>query len=964
MRNKRRKKIWRTAAAILLLLALVVGIFLWSSSGTKSYAEKYAGYDLRADVGAISREGTYSAYRQTYAAAQEPQQTIELDVTAPVVSEGSELLAEYMGREAVLLTQEGGTATWKVNVPQAGLYAIRFVYCSVASRDIDAERGIRINGETPFRGADYQLFSRMWTDEPSEIGRTDNQGNEIRPTQIEVFRWAEKYACDNNSGYEQLPYLFYFSAGENTVTLDAISEPLALSALQLTFLPQTQSYAQYAAQPQTEQAAWSTTVQGESAQLRSAPSLYATYDRASAVTEPYSLKTTKQNMIGGGAWSLHGQWIEWDFAVPEDGWYNIAFKARQNYNRGQSATRKLYLDGALPFEEMRQISFGYSNDWVLQPLGDGVEEYRFYLTAGVHTLRMEAVLGEMGATVGKLEDSIFRMNQIYRQLLVVMGRNPDTYRDYALDTTYPELSEALLLESRRLYQIVDEIAAISGGNSSQTGAVLVLADMLEDFSKDSDLIKRRLSTFRDNISAAGTAMLSLCQSQLDIDYFCVKTPSAQWQPKEAQWYETLWHELQSFFFSFTTDYDAIGDVHDEEAALEVWILTGRDQANVLKTIIDDSFTAQSGIPINLKLVEAGAVLSAVGANNGPDILLSAGQSEPVNYALRNAAEDLTQFEDCAEVLARFHESAYLPYVYADGVYALPETQTFSVLFYRTDVLAELELGVPETWEDLENMLPVLQHANMEIGLPDVMNKTAPNLSGFYAMMLQNGSTLYDENGAQALLDDEGAIRAFEDYCAFYTNHGQPRDYNFADRFRSGEMPIGVAEFTLQNTLAVFAPELKGLWSFSLIPGTVQEDGTVDHSVLSSSSCSMMLKNDDAEVKADCWEFLKWWTSAETQARFGREMECLMGASARYATANLAAFDRLSWSSAQLSVLEEQRSYAKANREVAGGYYTSRHIINAMRKVVNEFTAPRETLLDYNQLINDEIKKKRTEFGLD
>ena len=90
----------------------------------------------------------------------------------------------------------------------------------------------------------------------------------------------------------------------------------------------------------------------------------------------------------------------------------------------------------------------------------------------------------------------------------------------------------------------------------------------------------------------------------------------------------------------------------------------------------------------------------------------------------------------------------------------------------------------------------------------------------------------------------------------------------------------------------------------------------------------------------------------------------MGASARYATANLEAFGQLSWSSAQLEILDTQRDYAKANREVAGGYYTARHIVNAMRKVVNDHTAPRETLLDYNQTINEEIEKKRAEFELD
>ena len=125
------------------------------------------------------------------------------------------------------------------------------------------------------------------------------------------------------------------------------------------------------------------------------------------------------------------------------------------------------------------------------------------------------------------------------------------------------------------------------------------------------------------------------------------------------------------------------------------------------------------------------------------------------------------------------------------------------------------------------------------------------------------------------------------------------------------------------------------------------------------SC-MILRSDDTARKAQSWEFLKWWTSADIQARFGQEMECLMGAAARYATANLEAFQQLSWSREQLNILNEQRS----NQEVPGGYYTGRHIVNAVRKVVNENAAARETLLDYNKTINDEIKKKRIEFGLE
>ena len=51
------------------------------------------------------------------------------------------------------------------------------------------------------------------------------------------------------------------------------------------------------------------------------------------------------------------------------------------------------------------------------------------------------------------------------------------------------------------------------------------------------------------------------------------------------------------------------------------------------------------------------------------------------------------------------------------------------------------------------------------------------------------------------------------------------------------------------------------------------------------------------------------------------------------------------------------------REVPGGYYTGRHITNAIRKVINDKDDTRETIIDYSITINDEITKKRNEFGL-
>ena len=961
-----KKVLFSIIAAVLVVALVVGGVVYYRSTIVKDYSHKYAGVDLDADVGEIKRENTYSEYLLQHSAAALATQSVEVNILNYTDAEGVSVVKDPIDAQGgdVVLTQEESIVSWQVEIPQTGFYRILFEYCPVESRGIAAERSIYINGTIPFRGSDYQSFDRFWTDDGED--KFDNQGNQIRPKQVEVFRWAEKYASDDTNGYESSPYLFYLEKGTNVLTLEGVNEPLMLRKLAFVSVTEDMSYEEYLLSVGKEVnsgEAWVQVWQGEDASLRSEQSLYASYDRSSPTTQPLSLSNTVLNMIGGTAWSINGQWIEWEVEVPEDGWYNIAFKGRQNYNRGQSAIRSLQIDGKTPFVEAQQIKFEYSNDWQIQAMGDENGEFAFYMTKGKHNIRLTVSLGEKGDTIRKMEDSVYRLNQIYRQLLVLMGRTPDKYRDYAIYATYPEMSDAFLLESQRLYQIADEITAFSGGRSGITGSVTVLADMLEEFSEDEDLIRRRLQNFRDNITALGSAIQTLTSSQLDIDYMMVKTPDAQWPDDSANIFMRIWHEITSFITSFTTDYDTLGNVYDDDAeVLTVWILTGRDQANILKTIIDDSFTPETGINVNLMLVEGGNVLSAVAAGTGPDVVLSMGQGEPVNYALRNAAEDLTQFEGWEEVFQRFHESAYLPYRYDGGIYGIPETQTFSVLYYRKDILEDIGAEVPETWDDLENLLSELQHSNMEVGMPNIMSGS--DLSGYYAMLFQNGCELYAEDGKYAQLNTEGAIKAFERYAEFYTEYDVPQSYSFVDRFRSGEMPIGIFDFTLQNTLSVFAPELKGLWDFTLIPGTLKEDGTVDHSVLSNSSCSMILKNEDEQTKQNAWEFLKWWTSASIQARFGQEMECLMGSSARYATANLEAFEQLSWSAEQLDLLAEQRSWAKANREVAGGYYTGRHLVNAIRKVVNSQAVARETLLDYNKTINDEIAKKRQEFKLD
>ena len=227
--------------------------------------------------------------------------------------------------------------------------------------------------------------------------------------------------------------------------------------------------------------------------------------------------------------------------------------------------------------------------------------------------------------------------------------------------------------------------------------------------------------------------------------------------------------------------------------------------------------------------------------------------------------------------------------------------------------------------------------------------------------------MYNEAGTSTTVDTEVGIEAFDDYVRYFNDYGIPVYFDFVSRFRSGEMPIGIAAYSTYNTLMVSAPEIRGLWDFTLIPGTEKVDSNgetyIDRSDFITGNATMMLANDDQDIKNKSWEFMKWWASVDTQVRFGREIEALLGASARYNTANRDAFSMLSWSMDDIEVLAAQWDQTRGIREVPGGYYTGRHLANAVRKCINDKDDTRETIIDYSIKIDEEITKKRKEFGM-
>jgi len=948
-----------------VIIAIVVLFIFAITRKEQDFSAKYTGFDLSG--ASTGRTNTYSRYMERYIDAPIGNRDIPINLFAWTSAQGVSTLNNFENEARVLRTEEVGYVEYTVNVEQAGLYYIKMEYFPVESRGIAIERALSINGEIPFLGADRLSFQRVWGD--SSNSRFDNQGNEIRSSQVEKPRWEKAWFRDS-LGYFAEPYSFYLPQGANTIRLTGINEPVVIRSLQIKAPVKTPDYREYISSVNSDKyknnrGNYLQKIQGEKSTRRSDPSLYPVYDRSSGATEPPSVARIRLNMIGGQSWRVAGQWIEWEFEAPENGMYRISIKGRQNYNRGYVSNRTVMINGEIPVQELSAVPFVYSNKWNLVTLGDKNGYFYFPLEAGHNTIRIQATLGGMGEMLNVMEESVFRLNAIYRKILVLTGPEPDIYRDYRVDVVYPEVIEAMKLESKILFKLVDDLTNYSGERSAQAAVALTLARQLELFVRRPDKIPRTLVNFKTNISSLGDSLLALSQSQLDIDYITISASEAKLPKINENFFVTASHEIRSFFASFFVDYNNLGDFHRKSAdVINVWILAGRDQSTILKAMIDDTFTPLTGIKVNVKLVAADAVMPAVVAGTGPDMALTVPQGDPVNYAIRKAAVDISKFPDFKEAVKDLSESVIVPFTFQDGVYGLPETQYFHVMFYRKDIFEELELPIPDTWDELINILPVIQKNNMNVGVPSVATSIQANIdfSNFLAHLFQRDGRMYNEDNSRTLLSDEIAIEAFDVYTKFFTHYKTPVVYDFVNRFRTGEMPLAFADYTNFNTLEVFAPELRGLWGFSRMPGLVRENGVINRSVSTGTLASMIFSN--TKNKEAAWKFMKWWISADTQLRYGRELESIMGAAARYPTANYAAFRRLSWGSEQMAVLDEQRKWTVGVPEVPGGYFISRHITNAVRKILNEGQDTRETLLDYTLTINDELIKKRKEFGLE
>lgn len=965
----------KKSVSIILVLIMLSIIF---PAGNKTFSVEQAPVHNRNERSSVfGRRDTYDFYISQFKNSKHPETEIKIDISNYTTDMNIQTFDEYRARKGFsILTGEDGYIEWTFNVEQEGLYNIEILYCPVEGRGSAIERELHINGEIPFFTARHLTFSRVWIDEGPII--QDSRGNDLRPKQIESPMWRKVYFTDY-MGYHTEPYYFYFKKGQNTLRLNSVKEPMIIGGLTLKqsekLLPYVDVKAYYQEQGYNKANNQLVIIQGETAKYKSDPTLYAHNDRTSPLTQPYHPSKIRLNSIAGHRWSLPGQWITWEIEVPESGLYQIALKARQSMRRGLFSTRKLSINGIVPFKESGNIRVKYNDDWQMHVIANETgEPYLFYFEAGKHKLTLETSLGNMADLLRIAENSVYELNRVYRRILMITGSRPDINRDYQLDILLPDDIRMLGEQAKILGELCRFLIDETGHRGDYVAVIDRLARQLADMSERPHTIPRRFQQFKDNIGSLAAWIFATREQPLEIDYIVLASPEMALPRARTNILERLAHEIRSFFASFSEDYNTVGDIQTDREAVTLWMGSfpgmpggvGRDQAQVLKRLIDDYFVPKTGIPVNIKLISLSALLPATLAGKGPDVTIFIDDGTPVNFAMRNAVVDLTRFNDFKEVAERFHPSAITPLKYNGGVYALPEQRSFNMLFYRTDIFEELGLEVPQTWDDIEILIPELLKYNMEFGLfagLTAMGTPMASSLGTYSMFLfQQGGELYNEKGTKTLLGSELAINTFRKYTEYYSLYKLPLTFDFQNRFRIGEMPAAIVDFQSFNLLSIFAPEIRGLYDFVPVPGTKRQDGTIDRTTVLSGTNCMILSS--AKNYEDAWEFIKWWTDTPTQISFALEMESLVGSAARYPTANMEALSRIPWPVHNISNLMKQYEYVRGIPQVPGGYFLPRHFDFAFRGVVYQNDDPRERIRDAVRDINEEIRIKREELGLD
>lgn len=874
------------------------------------------------------------------------------------------LTAEYgYGGGGALSIPKKGRVELEIDVPQSAVYYMNFDYLANSESILPVEAGIMVNGGYPFYEMRQQKLESQWTAKPDKV--YDSYGNEVVSMPDKVYDWQNKYVQDSTYRYTQ-PLGIELEQGKNTISIELNEGTLLLGDICLTAKPQVPEYTG------SEAAVGDgfIEIQAEDFLYRNDSAIHATCEYDPDLY-PYQAGNRVMNTVDATSFGEGGQEVTYSFNAEKAGSYYIAF----HYSQGDKADFPVFMnvriDGELPNTAFENHAFAYEKKYEMYTMVDSDgSKISIPLEAGNHTISLQISMEPIRESLETIEKIMGRVNDLSLEVTKVAGTNKDKYRDFSLEAYIPGIGDMMTGWADELDQVMEDACAYNPKKNkiAAYASVKIAENQLRSLAKKPDELIYRIDELATSTSSVNQHLANLIDSLNGNDFsldsiYLYQEDAAKQLPKNKNIFTKMWLGIVRFFTSFGEQ--AYSSTNTNPEHLQVSVNRSRQHLEIMQLLINEQFTPQTGIEVDLSLMpDQTKLVLANASGDSPDVATGVNYSIPFELGIRGALKDLTAFPDFADVAERYNAGLIMPYVIGDKIYALPETMNFQVMFYRKDILDKLGLEVPDTLEDVQAMLPDLQMRGLNFYYPTARTVGMKTFLDTTPILFQSGGTLYDGAIDKAVLTSEENVEGFTTLTNLFTIYNLPKDVpNFYQHFRNGDYPIGISDFGNYNMISNAAPEIDGSWGVAPIPGVKNEDGEViRYSSAGAESTFLFASTPEREQMA--WEFVKWWSSAGVQAEFGQRLQITYGDEYYWNTANAEAFAQLPWDSDDKEVILTQLEWTLEAPRALASYMVERELSDAYNLVVlgAKSASVRESLDDAQKSVKRETQRKLEEFG--
>lgn len=949
------------------VITLLLGGCGSTEPGTVGSAESPQAVNVKISSDGYSTERlktNYTTVSSGYTAKKYAGGALRYALESALDSEYRDLLTDnnydYDGKAADV--KHGDAFTLSVEAPENALYWVSFDYLSYDSSILPIEMSFTVDGEYPFYEARNLKFETTWvSDKETDV---DRYGNEIVSLPEKKIQWEQKELMDASYRYSR-PLLVQLSAGKHTIGIEVKEGTLLLGAVSLLAPEEIPAYTSSAKAEGDELI----TIEAEDFYERNDSSIHAVGEYDSSLS-PLSTTETVLNIVDEDSFNEAGQRITYQFEVKNAGYYNFAMNYRQSEKNDFPVFVDFRIDGKVPSTAFYNYRIISATDFTARYLVDTKgEKLSTYLEAGTHTISLTISAENLRYALEAVDAIMSGISDLSLEVTKVAGTNKDKYRDLKLTRYIPDLQERLYNWVDALYEIAEKAEMFVGADEPEDVAafsyLLIAADQLKTLAEEPDELVYRVDELSTSVNSINTQIANFVDiinnNDLAIDRIYVCQEGAK-LPKGLGFFDGIKMSLERFGNSFFgQSYSAS---NTDASHIQVWVNRPRQYVEIMQKMIDEDFTPKTGIQVDLSLMtDANKLILSNASGDTPDIATGINYSIPFDLAIRGALVDLTKFDNYKEVFGRYSDGILVPSVVGEGLYSLPETMNFYLMFYRTDILEKLGLSAPDTMEELIAMLPDLQMRGLNVYYPTAPMLAMRNFHGTTPLIFQNGGRLYGDTALEIELDSEATVKGFTQLTELFTLYDLPVDVpNFYQHFRNGDLPVGIADFNSYNLILNAAPEIANSWDVALVPGTkAEETGEITRYMSGGAESTVMFASDDEREK-QAWQFMEWWSSTEVQASFGQRLQILYGDEYIWPTANLEAFALLPYPTEDKEVIIAQSANILEAPRLLGSYMMERETSNAYNDVVVNGDSVRSRIDEAVKTVKRETERKLEEFG--